>query len=158
MRTKLATPVLIACALFMAMTAGTGLFEHLFGIPKMLSSPSAMAFVLESNARQPVIFWIPLHAAAFSTLILSLVFNWRNPARKKWILITFVLYVYISLVSIWFATQLMAFRELTDAAEFSRRTQQWITLSWHRPIIGVISAVILLIAISKAELENKSVA
>jgi hypothetical protein len=149
MKAKLATPILIACALFMTITAGTGLFEHLFGIPKMLSSPSAMETVYANNSDQPVRFWIPLHGAILITLILSLVFNWRNPDRKKFVLLTFLLYVYISVVSIWFANQLFQFRALDDTAEFYQRTKQWIILSWHRPIIGVISAVLLMVAISK---------
>ena len=154
MKTKLATPILIACALFMGITSGTGLFEHLFGIPKMLSSPAAMEATFTSNSNQPGIFWIPLHGAILTTLILSLVLNWKSPDRKKLVLITFVLYMYVSVVSIWFATQLFEFRELGDTAEFHQRTRQWMILSWHRAIIGIVSAVLLMVAISKPGIKN----
>lgn len=149
MRTKYATPVLIACTLFMTIVAGTGTYEHLFGIPKMLSSPAAFAEATNNTQGQPTRFWIPLHVLSLLTLIGSLVLNWKNPGRKKLILGVFIGYVYISVVSIFFARQLLAFGQITDAAEFSQQTKQWLLLSWHRPLIGLISSIALMTSISR---------
>jgi hypothetical protein len=149
MKNKLATPFLIACAILMAMVNGTGVYQHMFDIPKMLSSSIAFAEALNNNMGQPQKFWIPLHGMIFITLVLSLIFNWKNPARKKLVLTVFLGYLYISVISIPFAQQLFAFQEITDASEFTRRTNLWILLSWHRVIIGLASVVLLMIAISR---------
>ena len=149
MKNKLATPILIACALLLAIVNGVGLFAHMFEIPKMLSSAEALASVLNSDTGQPQKFWMPLHGMILLTLILSLVFNWKNRGRKKLVLIVFACYIYISVVSIFFAKELFAFQEITDAAEFTRQTSQWILLSWHRPIIGLAIAWLLMVAISR---------
>ncbi len=155
MKTKLATPALIACTLFLAIVSGTGLYEHLFGIPQMLRSPATLSETSNNDLGQASKFWIPLHISVLITMISSLVFNWRNPGKKKWILAVFIGYIYTSVVSIFFARELFSFSELTDAAEFSRQTGNWILLSWHRPLIGLTSVVLLMIAISKPSLVKK---
>jgi hypothetical protein len=157
MKAKLATPVLIACTLFLAITGGVGLYEHMFGIPKLLSSPAALIETTNSDMGQPQKFWIPLHGLVLTTLIMSLVFNWKNFGRKKLILSVFIGYLYISVVSIFFAKELFAFKEITDAAEFTSQTSRWILLSWHRPIIGLVSVVLLMIAISRPSLTTTEI-
>ena len=149
MKAKFATPVLIACTLFLSITSGTGLYEHMFGIPKMLSSTAALTEANNNAMGQAQIFWIPLHGMIMATLILSLILNWKNPSRKKLILIVFISYIYISVISIFFARQLFTFKELADGPEFYHQTKQWLLLSWHRPIIGLTSVVLLMVAISK---------
>jgi hypothetical protein len=153
MKNKLATPVLIACALFFGMNVGTGLYEHMFGIPQMLRSPTAMVEANNNNLGQAQRYWIPLHGLILITLISSLIFNWKNPGRKKLLLWTFIGYVYISIVSIFFAKELFAFKDLPDGPEFYRRTKQWIALSWHRPILMLFLELLLLIAISRPALK-----
>jgi hypothetical protein len=150
MKTKFATPVLIACALFLAIGNGTGLYEHMFGIPAMLSSPESLNTATNSDSGQPTRFWIPLHGLIFLTLILSLVFNWKNSNRKKLVLTVFLSYIYISIVSIFFAQQLFAFKEITDLHEFADRTTTWLALSWHRPLMGLASVILLMVAISRS--------
>ncbi|MNE80646.1 hypothetical protein D3C80_1772350 [compost metagenome] len=86
------------------------------------------------------------------TLILSMVFNWKNPDRKKLVLAVFISYIYISIISIVFAKVLFTFVDINDANEFARQTHRWILLSWHRPIVGLVSAVLLMIAISRPAL------
>jgi hypothetical protein len=150
MREKLATFVLIACALFLGFNTGAGLYQHMFDIPKMLSSPAAMTFASNNDAGQAQYFWIPLHALILVTLILSAIFNWNNPGRKKLVLTALGIYLYIAVVSIYFAYKLTVFATMPDAPEFYRETRQWIALSWHRPLLQVIAEVLLLLAISKS--------
>ncbi|MBL0741443.1 hypothetical protein [Chryseolinea lacunae] len=150
MKAKLATPLLIACALFLAIGNGTGLYEHMFAIPAMLSSPDALHNVINSNQGQPTRFWIPLHALILITLILSLIFNWKDPNRKRLVLMVSISYLYISIVSIFFAKQLFAFEDIADVQEFARQTSRWIALSWHRPMMGLASVVLLMVAISRS--------
>jgi len=58
MKSRLATPVLIAAALFLGMTTGTGIYQHLFDIPEMLSSPAAIVTVSNNDQGQAARFWI----------------------------------------------------------------------------------------------------
>ncbi|AFD06835.1 hypothetical protein [Solitalea canadensis] len=154
MKTKLATPILIVCALLLAIGNGTGVYEHLFGLPKMLSTVTSLNETIHSTTSQPQKFWIPLHAMIFITLILSMVMNWKNEGRKKLILTVFISYLYISIVSIVFAKMLFTFPDITDAGEFAKQTHRWILLSWHRPLIGLAGAILLMIAISRPALTS----
>lgn len=149
MKNKLATPVLIACALFFGINAGTGIYEHLFGIPEMLKSPAALIAVTSNDLGQAQKFWIPLHGLILLTLVMSLIFNWKNTSRKKLVLYALIGYLYISVVSIYFAKTLFTFSKLPDSADFYQQTQQWILLSWHRPILMLLLTVLLLIALSR---------
>ena len=153
MKNKLVTPILIACALFLGLNTGAGLYQHLFDIPKMFASPAAMTFASNNDVGQAQYFWIPLHILVLVTLILSAVLNWSNPKRKKLVLTALGIYLYISVVSIWFAYKLTVFAAMPDTAEFYSQTKQWLALSWHRPILQIICEVILLIAISKPKID-----
>jgi hypothetical protein len=149
MKRKLATPTLIACVLFLGFLTGVGIFQHMFWIPEMFESPTALANNLNSEPDAPQKFWIPLHALTFLTMVASVIFNWKIKNRKKLVLYAFIAYMYISLISIYFANELFSFQEIHNTAEFVERTNQWLTLSWHRPILMVGIEVVLLIAISK---------
>jgi hypothetical protein len=65
-------------------------------------------------------------------------------------------YFYISLISIYFARELFAVREIQDLSEFSRQTGQWLLFSWHRPILMTFIEIFLLIALSRCVIpQNK---
>lgn len=156
MRTKFATSVLIACALFLGLNTGAGLYQHMFDIPKMLGSPAAMAFAGNNDAGQAQYFWIPLHALILTTLVLAAILNWRDPNRKTLLLVALGIYLYISLVSIYFAYRLTVFAAMPDTPEFHQQTRQWLTLSWHRPILQIICEVILLVALSRPKINTET--
>ena len=149
MKQQLATPVLMAAALFFAMNVGAGIYQHLFGIPAMFSSSEALKNYGGMDEQAPV-FWMVLHLLIVATLTLSLIFNWRNAARKKFLWIALGGYVFVSLVSIYFAAQLKVFIELpANGTEFFERTRRWLTLSWFRVIILLGSVLMVLTALSK---------
>lgn len=160
MKNKLATPVLIACIFFVGISASAGLYEHLFGIPEMLKSPSNMELKSNNNLGQATMFWIPTHILILVTVVLSLIFNWKILARKKLILSAFIFYLYISIVSIYFANRLVVFKSMADNADFQQQASQWLMLSWHRPVLMFIIEVLLLVALSRPLLKfepmNKS--
>ena len=153
MKNSAATSALIACSLFLAMTVGTSFYEHMFGIPQMLKSPAALNNTFANDLGQAQTYWIPLHALIFSSLVLSLIFNWKNSTRKRWLVYSFISYLYISIISIYFAKELFSFQDLPDNLEFYQRTNQWIMLSWHRPVLMLILELFLLIALSKPTLQ-----
>lgn len=156
MKEKLATPVLIACAVFLGLNTGAGLYQHMFDIPRMLSSPSAMTLASNNDVGQAQYFWIPLHALIFVTMILSTVLNWSNARKRKLLLVALGIYLYIAVVSIYFAYKLTVFAAMPDTAEFYQQTKQWIVLSWHRPMLQIACEVILFIALSRPGLPESA--
>ena len=136
------------------MNTGAGLYQHLFDIPKMFAAPAAMTLASNNEVEQAQYFWIPLHILVLVTLILSAIFNWSNPNRRKFVLTALGIYLYISVVSIYFAHRLTVFAAMSDTAEFHSQTKQWLALLWHRPILQVICEVILLIGISKPKIDT----
>ncbi|HEY0055752.1 MAG TPA: hypothetical protein VGB63_10380 [Pedobacter sp.] len=149
MKRKLATPALIVCTLTLGFVTGVGIFQHLFWIPDMFNSVEALNKALGGIPDEPRKFWIPLHALTFISMLCALISNWKIEARRRLVLISFIGYLYISIVSAWFASQLFQFKELSNAAEFTDRTSTWLTLSWHRPLLMTIIEVLLLVTISK---------
>ncbi len=150
MKKKLATYFLIACVLFLGFSTGTGIYQHLFWIPAMFESPALLAKNLSGEgADSGQLFWIPLHVLSFVTMLLSLIFNWKNGKRRRLVLVAFVGYFYISLISIYFASQLYVLKETPNLAEFQNQTRQWLMLSWHRPILQAVIELLLLVAISR---------
>jgi len=156
MKEKLATPVLIACVLFLGFITGTGIYQHLFWIPEMFASPTSLAERLSGEGTESgQLFWIPLHALTFITMLLSLIFNWKIERRRKLVLFSFIGYSYISLISIYFAWQLYVLANMTNPTEFQDSTRQWLILSWHRPILQAVIELLLLVAISRPALQTE---
>lgn len=154
MKEKLVDPILIACIIFIGISASAGLYEHLFGIPEMLQSPANMISKSNNNSGQATKFWIPVHLLILITLVLSLILNWKIVSRKKIVLYSFTGYMYITVVSIYFAKKLGVFKTMTDNSDFQEQTNQWLTLSWHRPVLMILIEVLLLIALSRP-LQNR---
>lgn len=155
MKTKLTNPILIACIIFLSISAAAGLYEHLFGIPEMLKSPSTMIINSNNDLGQAVKFWIPNHLLILITLVISLIFNWKIPTRKKLVLSAFISYMYITIISIFFAKKLEIFKTMVDNIDFQKQTSLWITVSWHRPILMILIEMLLLVALSRPLLNGK---
>jgi hypothetical protein len=152
MKPAISTAILMASALILGL--GPGIYEHLFRIPKMLSSPAAMAFDFSHSSGQAQIFWIPLHLLILFSLSFSLYLNWRNPGRKAFVLWALILYLYVDLISIWFTRELLALAQLTDGPEFHSRASLWLILSWHRPLLLLVCQILLFKAITKPALKS----
>ncbi len=155
MKTKFATPVMIVCILALAMNTGAGIYQHMFGIPQMLSSPDSMKAYFHSDSKEPQLFWIPLHIISLFSLIFSLVLNWMTRRRKALIIALYGL-VYVDLISMYFSKLLFGFPNLTNLDEFHRQTTLWLDLSWHRLAVMLISEILLLIALSKPVINVES--
>lgn len=158
MKEKLATLVLIACALFLGLNICVSLYHHMFVIPQMLI-PGAFFYFYDdviniiNDLWQKLYFWIPLNGLILLTLILSTIFNWSNPKRKKLVLAALGIYLYTAVVSIYFEYQWGMLAAIRSNTEFLSQTRQWLMLSWHRPVLQIICEVILLIAISKPKVK-----
>ena len=154
MKAKFRNPILIACIIFLSISGAAGLYEHLFGIPEMLQSPSTMVTKNNNALGQAIKFWIPTHLLILITIVLSLILHWKIPSRKKLVLSAFICYTYITVISIFFAKKLEVFKAMTDNIDFQQQTNLWLTVSWHRPILMILIELFLLVALSRPITEN----
>ena len=60
----------------MTVVAGVGVYQSIFVMPEYFSSPPAS--LRRYQADKSIRFWLPLHAVALTTLVLSLISNWSN--------------------------------------------------------------------------------
>jgi hypothetical protein len=156
MKTKLTNPILIASIVFLSISASAGLYEHLFGIPEMLNSPSTMITKSNNDLGQAAKFWIPVHFLILITLVMSLIFNWKSPIRKKLVLSAFICYMYITVISIFFAKKLEVFKTMSDNIDFQQQTSLWLQVSWHRPVLMIVIELLMLIALSRPFLNRQN--
>ena len=149
MKNKFSTTILIISALVFGMILGASVYEHMFGIPKMLQSQASLIQILEHNTNPAPTFWIPLHGILLVSLIAGLVLNWKVPERKTRLLYVLGIYLFVSTISIFFAKELFALPKISDSREFEQRTSLWLSLSWCRPILFFFSQIALLTALTK---------
>ena len=130
-------------------------YSHLVYFPVYLSALPASAVVVKGPyGLHEAIFWMTIHPLLILSLIITLALNWRLPARRKLILITFVLYVLVLVITqIYFLPELAAFERSPESsltpAEWLARGQRWQRLSWIRGAIMYAGILPLLLALTK---------
>ena len=130
-------------------------YSHLVYFPVYLSAlPDSSVIVNGPYGLHESIFWMTIHPLLILSLIITLVLNWRLRARRKLILISFVVYVLVIVVSqIYFIPELMAFERSPKSglspAEWFARGQRWQRLSWIRGVIMYAGILPLLLALTK---------
>src|SRR5262249_45287901 len=101
-------------------------------------------------------FWLVIHPLLNLSLIASLILNWRSKSRFFLILLSFLLYIVVQVVSwTYFIPELHAFRDSAlsnvPTAEWMVRGQRWQHLSWVRGAICYLGIVPLLFALTKPD-------
>jgi uncharacterized membrane protein len=130
-------------------------YSHLVYFPVYLSAlPDSAVLVNGPHGLNEGIFWITIHPLLILSLIVTLALNWNQQSRRKLILISFVVYLMVLVVSaLYFVPELMAFKESPQSslsrAEWLARGQRWQLLSWVRGAICYAAFIPLLIALSK---------
>ncbi|HEY6186065.1 MAG TPA: hypothetical protein VIW80_00195 [Pyrinomonadaceae bacterium] len=130
-------------------------YSHLVYFPAYLSAlPDSAVVVNGPYGLHEAVFWITIHPLLILSLIITLVLNWRVPARRKLILITFGLYVLVLIITqIYFIPELIAFQRSPQSsvspAEWLVRGQRWQRLSWIRGASMYAGILPLLIALTK---------
>ncbi|HEX8492505.1 MAG TPA: hypothetical protein VF658_06660 [Pyrinomonadaceae bacterium] len=130
-------------------------YSHLVYFPPYLSAlPDSAVVVNGPYGLHEGRFWMTIHPLLILSLIITLVLNWKLRARRKLILISFVVYALVIVISqIYFIPELIAFERSPQSsltpAEWLARGQRWQRLSWIRGAVCYAAFVPLLLALAK---------
>src|SRR5437660_291428 len=132
------TIALMVSILLMGILLGGIVYSHIAFFPSYLSGlPNSAVLVNGPYPIKDEYFWPLIHPLAILSLIISLVLNWKIPARRKLIAIPLVVYVLaITVTTLYFVPELRAFKNsphmAVTPAEWYARGQRWQHLSWTR--------------------------
>jgi hypothetical protein len=130
-------------------------YSHLVYFPPYLSAlPDSAVVVNGPYGLHEGRFWMTIHPLLILSLIVSLALNWRMRARRKLILISFVVYALVIVISqLYFIPELIAFERSPESsltpAEWLARGQRWQRLSWIRGATMYAAILPLLLALTK---------
>ena len=130
-------------------------YSHIVYFPAYLSAlPDSAVVVNGPYGLHEVTFWMIIHPLLILSLLVTLVLNWRLQTRRKLILISFVVYALVIIISqVYFIPELIAFERSPESslspAEWLARGRLWQRLSWTRGAIMYAGALPLLIASAK---------
>ena len=129
-------------------------YSHLVYFPVYLSAlPDSAVVVNGPYGLHEAVFWMMIHPLLILSLIITLVLNWKSRARRKLILISFVVYVVVIVISAtYFIPELIAFEHSPASsltpAEWLVRGERWQRLSWIRGATMYAAILPLLIALA----------
>lgn len=129
-------------------------YSHLVYFPVYLSAlPDSAVVVNGPYGLHEAVFWMMIHPLLILSLIITLVLNWKSRARRKLILISFVFYVVVIVISAtYFIPELIAFERSPASsltpAEWLVRGERWQRLSWIRGATMYAAILPLLIALT----------
>jgi hypothetical protein len=139
-----------------AIIIGGIMYSHIVYFPPYLSHlPESNKLITGDYGLKDGNFWMFIHPLAIATTIITLVLNWKLKTRRKFILMTFSIYVFaIIATATYFLPALFSFADSNNAttvtpAEWFQRGQTWQHLSWVRGFFMFIGFLMLLIALTK---------
>jgi hypothetical protein len=148
------TSLMLSIVLWGTLLGGIA-YSHLVYFPPYLSAlPDSAVVVNGPYGLHEARFWMTIHPLLILSFIVTLIMNWRLRARRKLILISFVVYVIVIIVSaVYFIPELTAFERSPGSsltrAEWLARGQRWQRLSWIRGAIMYAGILPLLLALTK---------
>jgi hypothetical protein len=152
---KIATAALMLAIILWGTLLGGVVYSHLVFFPAYLSDlPNSAVVVNGPYGLSEVLFWAIIHPLLIIALTAALVLNWKSPARRKLIAMSFAVYVIVLLISsFYFVPELVLFRNspqsTVTAAEWLARGRRWQRLSWLRGVTTYLAYVPLLFALTK---------
>jgi len=152
---KLANPLLMLTIVLWGTLLGGIAYSHLVYFPVYFSDlPGSAVVVNGPYGMNDGIFWVIIHPLLIISLVATLVLNWTSSSRRKLIAISFVVYVILLLVSLfYFVPELVLFKHSPEstipATEWLARGRRWQRLSWLRGLTMYLAFVPLLIALTK---------
>jgi hypothetical protein len=153
---KLGTAVLMVAIIFWGTLLGGIAYAHLVYFPVYLSDlPKSAVIVNGPYGLNEAIFWAIIHPLLIVSLVAALVFNWKSYWRRKLIGVSFIVYVFVLVVSqVYFIPELVLFKHSPEstlsAAEWLARGRRWQRLSWLRGTTMYLAYVPLLLALAKS--------
>ena len=159
---KFSTLILMIAIIVWGVILGGIVYSHIVYFPVYLSDlPGSSVLVTGKYALHEEKFWMAIHPVLIVLLIISIIANWKNKARRKKILISFVLYAIVLIVSsIYFIPELISFSKSATSAlpasEWMRRGGNWMTYSIIRGVIMFAGIVPLFIALLKPAASDRN--
>ena len=154
-RSNAGTYSLFPAVIFWGILLGAIAYSHTAFLPVYLSDlPNSAAVVNGKYALNEAPFWMTIHPLLILSLIASLALNWKFPARRKLIALSFGIYVSVLIVTrVYFLPELMAFAKSPEStlpdSEWLARGHRWLSLSLIRGVFCFLGFVPLLIALTK---------
>ena len=130
-------------------------YSHIVYFPVYLSAlPDSAVLVHGTYGLHESKFWLTIHPLLILSLIVTLVLNWKSKLRRKLILVSFVIYFLVLIVTqIYFLPELLAFEQSPQSrvstSEWLVRGQRWQKLSWIRGSVMYAGILPLLLALTK---------
>ncbi|HKP02591.1 MAG TPA: hypothetical protein VJU77_04430 [Chthoniobacterales bacterium] len=130
-------------------------YSHLVYFPAYLAAlPASAVVVTGPYGLHEGRFWMIIHPLLILSLIFTLLLNWKSPSRRKFVLVSFAIYVLALVVTqIYFLPELFAFERSAGSsvtpAEWFARGQRWQRLSWIRGAASYAAFVPLLLALTR---------
>jgi hypothetical protein len=154
---RLGTYTLFLVVILWGTLLGGIAYSHLVYFPVYLSAlPDSAVLVNGTYGLNEGIFWMIVHPLLILSLIIALVMNWKSRPRRKLILISFVIYILVLIVSsLYFIPELVAFKHSPESnlssAGWLGRGQRWQRLSWIRGTTMYTGILPLLLALTKPD-------
>jgi hypothetical protein len=152
---KLSTVILMIAIIFWGVILGGIVYSHIVYFPVLLSNlPESAVLVTGKYGLHEEKFWMAMHPVLIVLLITSIISNWKNKQRRKKILVSFVLYAVVLIVSsIYFIPELVNFSRSANSAlpasEWMRRSNNWMTYSIIRGVVMFAAIIPLFLALLK---------
>lgn len=158
---RFSTIVLIAAIIMWGVILGGIAYSHIVYFPVLLSDlPASSAIVNGKYALHEEKFWMAIHPVLIALLLISIASNWNNRLRRKNILVSFILYAIVLIVSaIYFIPELINFNTSAStalpASEWMRRGNNWMTYSIIRGVFMFAAIIPLFMALLKPAVIKK---
>jgi phosphoglycerol transferase MdoB-like AlkP superfamily enzyme len=130
-------------------------YSHIVFFPPYLSHlPESNNLITGSYGLKERNFWMAIHPAVILSTIITLIFNWRQKERFRFIIIAGIIYALaIIATALYFVPGLIAFAESNNSAfttaYWYERGQTWQRWSWVRGTFLYVGFTMLLIALTK---------
>lgn len=158
---KLSTLILMILIIFWGVLLGGIVYSHIVYFPVLLSNlPESSVLVTGKYGLQEERFWMAMHPVVILLIITSIITSWKNKPRLKKILVSFILYAIVLIVSsIYFIPELIEFgRSATSglpSSEWMRRSNNWMTYSIVRGVVMFAGIIPLFLALLKPAVNSK---
>ena len=148
------TFALIVAAISFVTVIGGAVYEHLAVAPVWTSAvPASLTMLQGEYAITPFRFWMPIHPVTMTLLITAMILNWRTK-RRTFIITAIGGYASVLLVTfLYFVPELLTLTGTSYAPDvdpgLTRRAGNWEILSLVRLGFMFVTAIILLLGLSK---------
>ncbi|MES2882420.1 MAG: anthrone oxygenase family protein [Bacteroidota bacterium] len=153
---QLKQPLLLVTVILWAIIVGAIVYSHVSFLPGYLNNlPQSTSLLNDAYGIRDERFWMRVHPPTLLFTILTLLLNWKQHYRRKFILVPAVIYLMILVATAtYFVPTLMTFAKSAGdisvpAIVWQQRGQLWERLSWVRGAFMFAGFICLLIALSK---------